>query len=102
MLEEAIAVVRQEFANVPDNEGLIRKVTDKLCQTYENPPVKDFEVVIQKPFTTDEVRTALFAPLEDQIPYYSSLLLASVEAPIGHPLIKTGSLLLTLIYLIHR
>jgi hypothetical protein len=102
MLQEAIDVIKKEFENVPDSEQLTEKVVAKLQQTYDAPPVKDFEVVVNKPFTADEVRTTLFAPQENQIPYYSVILLAAIEAPIGHPLSKTGSLLLTLMYLIHR
>lgn len=102
ILEEAIAIVKKEFENVPENDSLIEKVVGKLQQTNDNPPIKDFEVVINKPFTLDEVRTVLFAPLEEQIPYYSLMLTAAFDSPIGHPLKKTGSLLITLVYLIHR
>lgn len=102
MLEAAIDVVRAEFSKLPDSEQLIGKVAGRLQAMYDQPPVGDFEFVMHKTFAVEEVRKALFDPLDDQVAYYAALLSAALSTPSGHPLRKTGSFLLTLLYLIHR
>jgi hypothetical protein len=102
MLDSALEIVKLEFANLPNKDEFVEKVAARLTKTYHSPPVKDFEILFQKPFTDDEVRTALFSPLDTQVKFYPMMLLVSSEIPASNPIKKTASLMLTLIFLLHR
>ena len=95
-------LIREEFGKIPDGESLIEKVTAKLQKTFDEPPLEDFEFAVRKTFTREELQTALFKPLDEQVAYYPAILNAGVAAPSDHPVKKTASLALTLIYLVHR
>lgn len=101
-LAQAQQQVRDEFAKIPDSEEMTVKVCEKLQQTYDNPPIVDFEFLLNKPFTADEVRVCLFKPREDQVLYLVQGLKVGLTLPKGHNIRKLASLLLTLIYLVHR
>jgi hypothetical protein len=100
--ESVLPIVSKEFESLPDSGEMISKLKQKFTATFENPPVIDFEMFAQKRFAGDEVRIALFRPLPEQVPYYAKGLIAGSNAPKDHSLRKTASLLLTLIYLVHR
>ena len=100
--DEILPVIFKEFENFPDSKEMIEKLSQKFAATFNNPPVTDFEIFCAKRFTEDEVRIALFRPLPEQIGYYAKGLLAGLNAPKDHPLRKTASILLTLVYLAHR
>jgi len=101
-LNYALKRVEDEFRDVPDGQIMIDQITEKFVSTSNSPPRSDFEHVIRKNFSNDEVCISLFCPSEEQIAYYPKLLVASLEAPVGHPLSKLCPLLITIIFLIHR
>ena len=101
-LEEAKRQVREEFHKIPDSQEMTIKVCEKLQQTFDNPPVSDFEFFANKPFSADEVRVCLFKPRVEQIPFLVQGLRVGLNMAKGHNLRKLASLLLTLVYLVHR
>jgi hypothetical protein len=94
--------VKDEYKDITDGEELSLKIINKFEIAYNNPPIEGFEFLFQKPFSIDEIRVALFNPLDEQIKYYPIILNASANIPIGHPIEKLRPLVLSLIYLIHR
>jgi hypothetical protein len=50
------------------------ELENKFEITFNSPPIKEFEFLINKYFSIDEVRIALFDPKEEQIKYYSTIL----------------------------
>jgi len=100
-LSYALKKVEEEFKDLPDGDEMIEKITSKFVATSNDPPRLDFEFVMQRPFTNDEVCVALFRPDQEQISYFALLLAAAQETPIGHPLTRTCPLLVSLIFLVH-
>lgn len=94
--------IEAEFKDVPDGQEMVDKLTAKFVQTSNAPPRQDFEFVMRKPFSDDEVCIALFSPREDQIPYYAAMLVAAQELPAGNPVSKLCPLLVSLLFLVHR
>jgi hypothetical protein len=101
-LNYALKRVEEEFKEVADGQEMIEKITNKFVQTCNEPPVADFEFVLHKRFTNDEVCIALFQPRIEQIPYFSDLLIASNNIPKGHQLTKLCPLIVSLLFLVHR
>ena len=101
-LDHAVKLVREEFARLPDGDAVAEKVLQKLQQTFDHPPTSDYEIIMHKNFTDDEVRCALFHPNVDQVWYYSAVFSVGLSLPSDHKYRKLLSLHLTLIYLIHR
>ncbi len=101
-LEYASEHVREEFSKLPDSGEVTEKVLNKLRNTFENPPTSGFEAIIHKTFTDDEVRVALFQPSVEQVWIYVALLEVGIAAPLNHSFRKLMSLVLSLIFLIHR
>lgn len=101
-IEKVLKAVVVEFEQLPDSKELSEKVCKKLQNTYDNPPKRDFEILLQKVFSDDELRLFLFDPLDFQIEYFSRGIKNSLQFPAENPLRKAGSLLLTIIYLYHR
>ena len=101
-LNAALKRVEDEFKNVPDRQEMIDKITTKFVQTSNAPPRQEFEFILSKAFTDDEVCICLYNPREEQIAYYPRLLVASHGAPSGHPLTKLAPILISLLFLVHR
>jgi hypothetical protein len=101
-LELALRKVAEEFKNLPDGQEMTDKISDKFEHTCNNPPTKDFEFLLGKPFTDNEVCIAMFCPREEQIEYFSTLLAGLQELPATHPVQKLGPLLISLLFLVHR
>jgi hypothetical protein len=95
-------VVEKEFESLPDGKVLTEKVIAKLQNTFDHPPREDFEFVVQKTISEDEVRIVLFNPRIEQVAYLAKCLQAAVNVPADHKLRKLGGLIMTLIYLSHR
>jgi len=102
LLLPALKAVQEEFGKMPNSEELVEKVSAKFRSTCSAPPIEDFEFALQKNFSSLEVCTALFSPLEEQIPYYSTLWSLSLSLLEAQNLKKTASLMLSLVYLVHR
>ena len=103
--DAACLVIRTEYAKMGDaQEG--RELADRIIRglqtSFDQPPVEEFEQILHKRMSADEVRIAVFEPLEDQIQYYPILLMATEAAPEEHPLRKVQGLVLSSIFLIHR
>lgn len=94
--------VRDEYKDITDGEELSLKILAKFQFAYDNPPLEGFEFLFQKPFSIDEIRVALFNPIDEQIKYYPIILNASTNIPVGHPIEILRPLALSLIYLVHR
>lgn len=101
-LEYALKKVSEEFKSLDDGPEMVDKLCTKFEHTCNNPPVTEFEFFLRKPFSPDEVCIALFHPREEQIEYYTTLLVGAQELPSGHPLQKLQPLLISLIFLVHR
>ena len=101
-LNHTLSCVAAEFKDMTDGSEMIAKISKRFKDAYREPPTKDFEFVLQKAFTDDEVRVALFKPKEEQIDHYVKLLTAISQLPAAHPLSKLLSLLISLIFLVHR
>lgn len=102
LLLPALKAAQEEFGKMPNSEELVEKVSNKFRSTCNAPPIEDFEFALQKNFSSLEVCTILFSPLEEQIPYYSTLWSLSQSLSAVHNLKKTATLMLSLVYLIHR
>ncbi len=100
--QSIIPIISKEFENMPDGKQILEKLIQRFTSMFENPPQQDFEFFGCKRFALDEIRITLFRPLPDQVTFFSRGLLAGLNAPKDHSLKKTSSLLLTLIYLVHR
>jgi len=101
-LSSALKVVESEFKDVPDGQEMVDKITAKFVNSSNAPPRQEFEFILSKSFTDDEVCICLFSPRDEQIAYYPKLLAASHGAPIDHPLTKLAPLLVSLLFLVHR
>lgn len=100
-LDHVIEGVENEFKNVADGEAMIKKIGDRFRDTFNCPPVSEFEFLFHKNFSDDEVIVALFQPQEEQMSYFPLILeAASVPSPVS--LSNLRSLILSLIFLVHR
>lgn len=99
---EAIKLVEIEYQDLPDGIELVKKITLRLENAFNNPPIEAMETILQKRFSCDQARITLFRPLQDQIVYYPILLQATTNVPSDHPFEKLRALLISLIYLSHR
>jgi hypothetical protein len=63
----ALAEVGKMYEDIPDGKKLLEKITVSFQKTYNNPPIADFENILQKNFTIHEVRCALFRPSVEQV-----------------------------------
>ena len=101
-LSLALKVVEDEFKDIPDGQEMVDKITAKFVNSSNAPPRQEFEFILSKAFTDDEVCICLFNPREEQVAYYPKLLAASHGAPADHPLTKLAPLLVSLLFLVHR
>lgn len=65
--QHALAKVREAYKDIPDGDGLLAKIVTSFEKQFKNPPTRDFEVILQKNFTTEEIRCAMFQPTDEQI-----------------------------------
>jgi aspartyl/asparaginyl beta-hydroxylase (cupin superfamily) len=102
-LDIALIIVRNEFSKLPDDgDAISEKVCNKLKTTFEKPPTAEFEAIIHKNFSDDEVRVVLFNPSIDQAWFYVAILQVGAAVPVHHNFRKLMSLALSLIFMIHR
>ena len=101
-LEVALKKVSDEFKDMPDGNEMTEKITAKFVQTCNSPPIKEFEFLLRKPFTEDEVCMVLFQPREEQIEYFPVMLAVIASLPESHPIKKIAPLLVSLLFLVHR
>jgi hypothetical protein len=52
----AIAEVKQVYEGAPDGQKLFETIKKSFEKHYDNPPVADFENILQKNFSKEEVR----------------------------------------------
>ncbi len=100
-LECALKTIENEFKEVPDGHEMIMVLQRRFLETFKNPPRKEFEFIFSKNFSDDEVNVALFKPEESQLKYFPLILLAS-GVPSVVPLANLRSLIISLIFLVHR
>lgn len=100
--QDALFVVRQEYKGVADGEQMLEKITAKLTETFDKPPREEFEQILRKRFSDDEVRIVVFRPNEEQVDYYPVLMSVLDEVPASHPAKKVQAIVITVVYLIHR
>ena len=100
-LDHVIEGVELEFKNVVDGGTMTKKISDRFRDTFNCPPVTEFEFLFHKTFSDDEVIVALFQPQEEQMAFFALILEAAmVPSPVS--LANLRSLVLSLIFLIHR
>ena len=63
----AIAAVARFYEGTPDGQRLLDTILQSFDRHFKNPPIRDFELLLQRNFATEEIRCALFKPNEDQI-----------------------------------
>eukprot|EP01027_Heterolobosea_sp_BB2_P004973 GEZU01007653.1.p1 GENE.GEZU01007653.1~~GEZU01007653.1.p1 ORF type:complete len:257 (-),score=52.28 GEZU01007653.1:196-966(-) len=79
------------------------QLTRSLRKMYDDPPIRETEVLIQKNLTLDEIRKMIFKPSEDDLQKCYPLLISSPpkDSPENHPLRKTQIPFLGIFYLYH-
>lgn len=101
-LDSALAIIRKDYEEMQDGQEMLKKITEKFSNIAIKPPRDEFELLLGKNFSDDEVLVALFQPLEEQYQYYSSILMNTHNFPATHPLGKVRHLALSLMFLVHR
>ena len=110
-MQNATERIRENYKDIgADAEALSARIIASFQSAFDKPPIEEFEAILQKRFTADEVRVALLAPRDDQVKYYPLLLMATIQPEIQklqkldveHPLIRLKSLVLSTIFLLHR
>ena len=91
----------------PDSDMLADRICKSFQAAYDNPPMEEFQQILQKNMTLDEVRVCIFAPREAQVRYYPVLLLAGSQLEVRklgdtHPLVRLKALILSTLFLLHR
>ena len=77
-LESAREKVSADYASIgADGVELSGKIIQSFESAFERPPVEEFEMILQRNFSKDEVRVCMFAPKEEQIKYYPALMTAA-------------------------
>lgn len=125
VLNYAIKQIEQEYKDIPDSDNIVEKVIDRIIQASNNPPINDFELILNIKFDNrDDINTILFHPTtEKHYQYYAMFLNKSQQQQqqqyylnnendnnkiinndnnYNNSISKTCSLLITLIFLIHR
>ena len=65
--QHATAEVTKVYKDTPEDEKLLEKVLMSFERHVKNPPILDFELILQKNFTIEEVICALFKPTDEQV-----------------------------------
>ena len=65
--QHAIAEVGKVYENTPDGESLLQTILVSFSKHFSNPPTSCFEEILQKNFTVEEMRCAMFLPTNDQV-----------------------------------
>jgi hypothetical protein len=65
--QHAIAEVRKVYEDAPDGESLLQTILLSFSKHFSNPPTRCFEEILQKNFTIEEMRCAMFLPSDDQV-----------------------------------
>ena len=102
--DHAVEEVRKDYKDIEDGSALLEKIVTSFEKTFANPHVTDFERIIGKTFTREEVIVALFHPREEQIRYYPIILHVTTQLPKGSTFVdsRTQGMVLSLIFLVHR
>lgn len=97
-LHSALALIEEEYKRFPSGEELVVKLSKKFTDTFDHPPIFEFERLLGSPVSPGIVREALFDPTRDEhVALYPSLLDARTEGSE-----KFHSLILAFLFLIHR
>lgn len=119
VLNYAIKQIEQEYKDIPDSDNIVEKVIDRIIQASNNPPINDFELILNVKFEDrDDINTILFHPITDKHYQYYAMFLNKAQQLYylndennninndnnknNNSISKTCSLLITLIFLIHR
>lgn len=65
--QHAIAEVGKVYEDAPDGESLLQTILVSFSKYFNNPPTRSFEEILQKNFTIEELRCAMFLPSDDQV-----------------------------------
>lgn len=101
-MNSALESIRKDYEELQDGEEMTKKIGLKFSKIVEAPPREEFELLIGKNFSNDEVLIALFRPQEEQYKYYPLILANTHNSPADHPLGKLRHLALSLMFLVHR
>jgi hypothetical protein len=101
-LSAALESISKDYDEIEGGSEMIRKISQKFGRIFDNPPREEFEVLLGKSFSENEVRVALFQPLEEQFKYFPLILMNTTGAPETSPLGKCRHLVLSLAFLVHR
>jgi hypothetical protein len=90
-----------------DASELASRILASFQSAFDRPPCEEFEMILQRNFSEDEVRVCMFAPTEDQIKFYPALMTAANAPEVDkldqdHALKKLKPLMLSLVFLLHR
>ena len=109
-LRAAQAKIRKDYTEKdvgPDADMLAERICKSFQAAFDKPPMDEFQQILQKNMSEDEVRVCLFAPREEQVRYYPLLLLAGAQPEVRrlgdtHPMVRLKSLILSTLFLLHR
>jgi hypothetical protein len=65
--DRILANLQQDYEKIPEGGDLFQKISKRFVDCFNNPPTKEFEFIIQKNFTDEEVLSCLFCPTSDQV-----------------------------------
>ena len=111
VLNHAIKQIENEYKDIPDGDSIVEKIIDRIVQASNNPPIEDFKVILNLKFDDiDEINIILFHPTTNtHYQYYATFLYKSqqynndIDTVMNKNSVnKTCSLLITLMFLIHR
>ena len=74
LFEDFKVNIAKLYKSIPDGDVLTAKIIETYGNFVDNPPLVDLEMILSKNLTKDEVIQLLFAPLDNQVQYYPSLI----------------------------
>lgn len=98
-----LASIKKEYENLPDGDTLYEKLSTRLQQTYDKPPLEECNEYVSgvhsAALSLEELRMIMFEPSLDQVKFYAVFLNNENQQ---HRSNKVKSIFLTLLFLIHR
>lgn len=74
LFEDFKVNIAKLYKSIPEGDTLTAKIIETYGNFVDNPPLVDLEMILSKNLTKDEVIQLLFAPLDNQVQYYPSLI----------------------------
>jgi hypothetical protein len=74
LFEEFKVNIAKLYKSISEGDILTAKIIETYGNFVDNPPLVDLEMILSKNLTKDEVIQLLFAPLDNQVQYYPSLI----------------------------